>query len=185
MNTAERAQLEEYVRSLKENQVWFLLVRFFVSRSIQAAIVHKPGEHGMDVAAFVGPEKDLLGRGYNILIQAKIDKLTEPKWRKDVLCQVPEATYSRIEHPNYVEPLARRILLVVINSATPGAVKSIADFNQKHDIKIEFLDLNDLLTLFDKDQFATDLLQEIPRGLGEGKKKTIKLPIVGKRNRGG
>ncbi len=181
MNIAERTRLEKYIRSLKEDEIRKLLLSFFASRNVRAEILHASGEHGMDIVAYIEPKDDILGRGYNILVQAKIEKLTLDEWRKKVLYPLLELPYYSIRNANYIDALSRRILLVVSNEVTPEASHSIAEFNAKHEVTIDVWALNDMISEFERANFASQLLLLVPETLGASMHRAIELPTVGKR----
>lgn len=166
MGPAEINRLKEYIEALKERELWALMVEYFQYHQVRAAIVHNPSEHGMDVVAFVPEQLGIIGRGYNILVQAKSGKLTLDKWRKEVLYQLLETPYYRIDHPNYDSALPRRILLIVAGSATQQARDSIGEYNLKHEIKVELIDLDDIIYYLGKSGFAKLKLEQIT-GIGD------------------
>jgi hypothetical protein len=166
MEAARTKRLKEYIQALQEKDVWTLLQEYFLYRRIMASKVHAPGEHGMDVVVYINDREDLLGKGYNILIQAKTGKLTLDGWRKDILYQMLETPYYSIPHPNYQQQLARRVLLVITDTATPEARDSIIEFNKKHEVVIELWEIDDLLRHFDESGFNRVKLEEI-EGVGQ------------------
>jgi len=178
MNPADANRLRNHIRSLNEEAVWSLLLEFFMHQDINAAKVHATGEHGMDVVAFVDSGKDVLGKGYNVLIQAKKGRLGLDRWRKEVLYQLLEAPYYDIPHANYSDHLARRVLLIVTDTATPEAQDSIKLFNRKHDITVELWELDDLIRRFDSTGFAKRKLEQIT-GVGQVTEDVLIPPAVG------
>ena len=120
----------------------------------------------MDVVASVPENLGVIGKGYNILIQAKKGKLTLDKWRKDVLYQLLETPYYRIDHPNYDSALPRRIVLIVADVATQQARESINVFNKMHDIKVELLEIDEIIYNFSRSGFGRLKLDQIT-GVGD------------------
>jgi hypothetical protein len=161
MEPEEIQKLKEHITSLAERELWALMVEFFLHQQVRAEIVHNPSEHGIDVVAFVPENQDIIGDGYYLLVQAKKGDLSLDKWRKEVLYQLLETPYYPLSHPRFKAVLPRRIFLVVTGNATQQAKESISEFNNHHDIKIELLDINELLLTFDKTGFAKSKLQQI------------------------
>lgn len=168
-------RLREYIIGLTESQLWALLVEYFHWRQVRADIIHSTGEHGMDVVAFFGKETDLLGTGCNVVIQAKVGRLSLGDWRKRTLYQLLELPYYTIPHPNYPEHVARRVLLVVTDDETLEARRSIKEYNKNHPIVIDLWDLNDLISQFDQHGFATVKLEQIT-GMGDVTDEELPVP---------
>ena len=178
MDPTSQNTLKSYLESLEEDDLWYLLVEFFTFMGIKADVVHSTGEHGIDVIAFISQYDDLMGKGHNILIQAKKGKLTLDKWRKQILYQILEMPYYRIPHRDYIDHLARRVLLVVSGEVTLETRNSIDEFNKKHDVTIEYWGENDLIRVFDRSGFADKKLEQIT-GVGKPDVDKFSPPIVG------
>jgi hypothetical protein len=196
MNPMAFNRLKRYIQSLKEQELWALLVEYFWYRDMRADIVHSTGEHGMDVVVFIDPSNDSLGTGCNVLVQAKTGQLGLERWRKKVLYQILELPYYTIHHPSYTDHLARRVLLVVTGSTTLEVRRSIEEFNKKHDVTIELWEIDELVRQFDRYGFAQVILGRItkvgypeediaepPITLGQPGKDIYAPPVVGDRNR--
>jgi len=166
MRLAEINRLKSYLEAISERELWAVITEYFQDLKIQAAIVHSPSEHGMDVVAFVPENLSIIGRGYNILVQAKSGNLTLDKWRKDVLFQLLETPYYRIDHPSFNSTHPRRIILILSGTATAQARDSIGEFNSKHQFKVELIEINDLIDYFIKSGFAKYKLEQIT-GVGD------------------
>lgn len=177
MRPDERELLKQYIEKLDEKQLWKLLVEYFGNLDLKADVVHSTGEHGMDVVAFIDPRSDVLGTGCNVVIQAKKGQLGLTEWR-EVLYQLLEAPYYRITHPDYSQHLARRVVLAISGSATLEARNSIQEFNNKHEVTVELWEINDLLRLFGRNEFAAWKLQQIT-GVGRGVLPAERPPAVG------
>ncbi len=179
MKPYESKRLKDYIVALTERELWAVIVEYFQYLEIRAAIVHSPGEHGMDIVASVPENLGIIGRGYNILIQAKKEKLTINNWRKEVLYQLLETPYYRIDHPNFDSALPRRIILIVADVATPQARESINVFNQGHDIKVELIEIDDIILNFSRSGFGRSKLEQIT-GVGDsGETEEVSPPMVG------
>ncbi len=142
------SRVRDYLAGLEETRFWALLVEYLSdARQIRAHVVHGPGEHGMDVVAYVHEAEDFLNRGYYVVIQAKTGDLNLDDWRK-VLYQLLEVPYFPIPCNGYDDPgLPRRVLVAVTGSITAEARESIKQYNIFHRIKVETLEGNDLMRL--------------------------------------
>jgi hypothetical protein len=160
MESDEYSRLKKYLKSLDEKELWDVLIRYFDTEEVEADLLHSPGEHGMDLVVSVDRERDLLGKGYIVVVQAKTGKLGLSEWR-NVLLQLLETPYYDIPLTGYDQKMARRLLLVVAGSSTEQARNGISEWNEKHDHKVEVWDIYKLIRQFARTSFASQKLSEI------------------------
>ena len=166
MSLDEDSFIYNHLEKLNETELREIIVNFFISNghaTTRAHVIHGSCEHGIDIVVNVSPDNDLLGRGFNVIIQTKTGKLTLDNWRKNVLCQLLETLYYDINHPNYHDDLSRRILLIVSGSVTEQARNSIKQYNRKHPIPIDLWEIGDIIIQFNKTKFSNEILKTITR----------------------
>ena len=163
MNHANISLVKKYLMDMSEEQLWDFIFSYFLNKSIKIVKVHGIREHGIDLVARIDKEPWIASNGFYICIQAKVGKVTLADWRKNLLYQLLEVPYYPINQAGFIADLPRRIFLIVNNEITDEARASIIAWNEKHDLKVEYLDINGILETINQDGYIWEILAQIEK----------------------
>lgn len=146
----ESLDILKYIQRRSEDELRFIISNFFCKEfnSISLSkLVHGSFERGADVILCFDRERDILGRGFLVLIQVKKGNVDLPIWRKSLHSQLYECYDREINtQPHTSTDIPRRVVLITSGIIVDKVQYCITRMNKKNHIPIE---------TFDGPQFAT------------------------------
>jgi hypothetical protein len=157
--------IQDFLRSLKEKDLYEPLHSLFLAQGYSAWIVHGSHEQGKDLVA-------IKPNDHALLISVKRGDIDQHKWKSDVSPSLEEMMKRPIRHTGVEESIKRKPLLVLNGVLIPPVDQKVVDFNEyykKHDEPLlEVWDINKLSQelyehLLLVDFFKGDFLEELQR----------------------